>query len=145
MIELNRSITNVNDQFADRLHRARNLRGLSQAALARACGLSQSAIANYENKTRQTAKGIFRLAEALQVNPAWLAQGIGPMEVADPADPTHSSYRVADATHAGQQGLWPFKHISPATYWSLPQEDRDIVEATLTSMIQSFQEKSARP
>jgi transcriptional regulator with XRE-family HTH domain len=143
VIELNRSITNVN-HFADRLRKARNLRGMSQSALAQACGLSQGAIANYENKTRQTAKGIFQLAEALQVNPIWLAQGIGPMELTGNADATRSTYRLSDPVAAGQQGLWPFRSISPDVYWSLHVNERDIVEATLTSLIKSFQEKSTR-
>src|SRR3546814_8331452 len=60
-----RSITKVKT-FATRLLRARHARGLSQKALARATGLSQSAIASYENGTRKSAKGIFKLAEALQ-------------------------------------------------------------------------------
>ncbi|UYO94243.1 helix-turn-helix domain-containing protein [Pollutimonas sp. M17] len=134
----------MNDHFADRLRRARILRGMSQSALARACGLSQGAIANYENKTRQTAKGIFRLAEALRVNPAWLAQGIGPMETGQAEDATHSTYQLADPAQAGRQGLWPFTTISPDVYWALSHEDRSIVEATLASMIRSFQEKPAR-
>ncbi len=79
VIELNRSITNVNI-FAERLRRTRTLRGLSQAALASACGVSQSAIANYENGSRKIAKNIFLLAEILNVNPIWLSQGTGPME-----------------------------------------------------------------
>lgn len=132
------------NHFADRLRRARNLRGMSQSALAKACGLSQGAIANYENKTRQTAKGIFQLAEALQVSPAWLAQGIGPMEAADPANAAHSTYRLSDAAHAAQHGLWPFKNISPDVYWSLSRKDRNIVEDTLASLIRSFQTKSTQ-
>ncbi|MFA7475844.1 MAG: helix-turn-helix transcriptional regulator, partial [Castellaniella sp.] len=37
------------ETFAERLRHARLLRGLSQETLARACGLSQSAISSYEN------------------------------------------------------------------------------------------------
>jgi transcriptional regulator with XRE-family HTH domain len=117
---------------------------MSQSALAQACGLSQGAIANYENKTRQTAKGIFQLAEALQVSPIWLAQGIGPMESGGAVDSTHSTYRLQDPADAGQQGLWPFRSIPPDVYWSLPVKERDIVETTLTSLIRSFQEKPSR-
>src|SRR3546814_1186413 len=73
------SITFVNE-FADRLRHARQLRGLTQAALARACGLSQGAIANYEEKSRRTAKEIFKLADALRVSHVWLSRGFGLME-----------------------------------------------------------------
>ncbi|MFC3866660.1 helix-turn-helix domain-containing protein [Alcaligenes aquatilis] len=39
--------------FSERLRHARQYRGLSQADLARLCGLTQSAISNYENGTRR--------------------------------------------------------------------------------------------
>lgn len=133
------------NHFADRLRQARNLRGMSQSALAKACGLSQGAIANYENKTRQTAKGIFQLAEALRVNPAWLAQGIGPMEAVDPVEAPHSTYRLSDHAHAAQHGLWPFKNISPDVYWSLSRKERNIMEDTMASLIRSFRGESAQP
>src|SRR5690606_37191758 len=79
-----RPITNVNT-FGNRLRYARSLRRLTQAELARACGLSQGAIGNYEADSRRSAKEIFRIAEALDVSAAWLAMGTGPMEVQEPA------------------------------------------------------------
>ncbi len=137
VIELNRSITNVNI-FAERLRHTRTLRGLSQSALAGACGLSQSAIANYENGSRKTAKDIFRLAEILGVNPIWLAQGTGPMEPLAPPVQTQTSYHLAEARALQQLAPWPFPAISPDEYWSLPDEARAIVENTLASLIKSL-------
>lgn len=135
VIELNRSITFVN-LFAQRLQHIRAARGLSQAALARACGLSQSAIANYENGSRKSAKDYFKLAEALDVNPVWLAQGNGPMDALPKNQP--SSYRLREAAPAHPLAPWPFTDTSPETYWALPEEARVVVESTLSSLIKSL-------
>jgi transcriptional regulator with XRE-family HTH domain len=69
--------------FSDRLRYARRLRGITQKALARAGGLSQSAIASYESGQRQSSRAVFKLASALKVNPNWLDTGRGAMDVVD--------------------------------------------------------------
>lgn len=143
MIKERRSITNVN-HFADRLRYTRNLRGLSQSALARACGLSQSAIANYETKTRQSSKDIFAIAEALRVNALWLAQGVGDME-ADTHNTTEANtYRLTDAAAPHGGSIWPFHTVRPEEFWALSRDQRMVVEETLASLIRSFQDKPAR-
>ncbi|MDN5842368.1 MAG: helix-turn-helix transcriptional regulator [Alcaligenaceae bacterium] len=119
--------------FASRLLRARHARGLSQKALARASGLSQSAIASYENGTRKSAKGIFRLAQVLQVDPAWLSMGLGKMELTPhQADPNIQYVSDADTV------FWPFQAISPRDYQSLSLSDRQIIEAAVNAMVQSM-------
>ncbi|WP_369406168.1 helix-turn-helix domain-containing protein [Pollutimonas nitritireducens] len=142
VIGLNRSITFVN-LFADRLRYIRAERGMSQAALARACGLSQSAIANYENGSRKAAKDIFGLAEALDVSPVWLALGDGPIE----ALPKVMSpvYRVTDAAPGHILAPWPFPDTPPDVYWSLSDRERAVVQTTLSSLIRSLKEKRPRP
>ena len=112
---------------------------MSQAALARACGLSQSAIANYENGSRKSAKDIFKLAEALDVNPIWLALGSGPLE-ALPRE-TSTKHRVTDAVPAHRLARWPFSDTPPEVYWSLPDDERAVVESTLSSLIKSLRKK----
>src|SRR3546814_13056461 len=114
VISLSYSITFVNE-FADRLRHARQLRGLTQAALARACGLSQGAIANYEGKSRRTAKEIFKLADALRVSPVWLSRGFGLMEPnAPPAiAAADASVKATGQPHATASR--PFPSISPET------------------------------
>jgi transcriptional regulator with XRE-family HTH domain len=145
VIELHRSITNVN-HFADRLRHARRLRGLSQVQLAKACGLSQGAIANYESKTRQSAKGIFQLAQALQVSAAWLSMGTGPMEIPDAPMGSQATYPVLETPvrHSTRQS-WPFTNVSADEYWSLSVEERSIIENTLASLIRSLRHKPAGP
>jgi len=61
--------------FAERLKSARERRNLSQAALARAAGVSAGAIGNYEAGTRAQPRDLFELAQALGVDAEWLATG----------------------------------------------------------------------
>ncbi|HUH60274.1 MAG TPA: helix-turn-helix domain-containing protein [Candidimonas sp.] len=128
------------NQFADRLRHARQLRRLSQAALAAKCGLSQSAIANYETKNRQSAKDFFRLAHALDVSPLWLAHGTGPMEVAAHPD-SAPAYVLAESSPMQQLAPWPLPDIPPDLYWSLPENERTFIQSTMTSLIKSLRQK----
>lgn len=107
------------DTFASRLQYARRLRHLSQAALARKCGLSQSAISSYENGVRKDPSKILILAEVLEVNAYWLRAGQGPMLPV----PT-----LGEST-------WPFPSISPRLFWSLSVRDREAAERALAAFI----------
>lgn len=140
MIEYPDSITNVNS-FADRLRFARTLRNLTQAQLARASGVSQSAIANYENNTRRFPKSIFRLATALNVSAQWLLEGTGPMDHDAPAL-AGSRLGVADGTPRPTVSDWPFRDISPEIFWSLSDADRTLVENTIAGLIASLLNKN---
>ena len=132
--------------FADRLRHARTLRGLSQSKLARACGLSQGAISNYESASRKAAKDIFRLADVLKVNAAWLGTGQGPMEPAPAEPPPVYSYRISETgLPPASQGLWPFPGISSADFWALSPRERQVIEETVLSLLQSFRKKSGKP
>lgn len=128
VIAIPRPITFVNT-FGSRLRHARKLRRLTQAELARACGLSQGAIGNYESDSRRSTKNIFRIAEVLRVEPAWLAMGTGPME-------RRSALRIADASEPAQ---WPFPEIDPARIWALAPEQRQIVSSTLESLLAALE------
>lgn len=117
------------DTFAERLRKARIQRGLSQAQLARACGLSQSAISSYENGSRQSPKKLLNLAQTLDVDIYWLSRGDGtPNRQPDPGIPHHEHYLP-----------WPFASIEPEQYWSLSIRDRQTVETTLLALIQTLQ------
>lgn len=69
--------------FSDRLKHARRLRGHTQKGLARACGLSQSAIGSYESGQRQSSRSLRKIASALKVELEWLETGKAPMEKRD--------------------------------------------------------------
>jgi transcriptional regulator with XRE-family HTH domain len=139
VIGFDHSITIVS-KFADRLRHARTLRGFTQASLAKACGLSQGAIANYETKNRQTAKGIFKLADVLGVSPLWLSQGVGPMEPApmSAALPPLANPTLAETGAGLRAGAWPFPGIPPDRFWSLPEHERKLIENTVASLIDSL-------
>ncbi len=125
------------EHFSERLRYIRKQRRLSQKALADACGLSQSAIANYESKTRKQAKNVFLLADVLQVNAEWLANGSGPMLGTEPAANT-----VKQPGGAPREAAWPFARIPPHDYWLLHPEDRQVVEDTVHSLILSLRERA---
>lgn len=63
--------------LAERLTWARTQKNLSQAALAKISGVSQSTIGNLESGLRFSARRLAHIAEALEVNALWLAEGIG--------------------------------------------------------------------
>lgn len=107
---------------------------MSQAALARASGVSQSAIASYENGSRKTAKGIFDLARALHVDPTWLSLGAGPMDPATPAT------NVMDVRGSAQDA-WPFAGILAQDYWALSAPQRQVIENALRAMILTMREQ----
>jgi phage repressor protein C with HTH and peptisase S24 domain len=66
------------DTFADRVRATRLERGMSQAQLATASGISQSTIAQIESSRNKGTKNIVELARALKVNPQWLLRNEGP-------------------------------------------------------------------
>lgn len=70
-------------KIAERLKYARDLRGLTQAQLAAASGVSTGTIGNIESGLRQAKGSIPQIAEALRVNYKWLAEGEG--EITPPA------------------------------------------------------------
>ena len=64
-----------------RLRQTRMHHGLSVLALATAAGLSHTAVGNVERGTMPGLDTAEALAVALGVSPAWLAYGLGPMEL----------------------------------------------------------------
>ena len=129
VFDFSRSITNVNT-FGDRLRHVRTLRRLTQAELARACGLSQGAIGNYEANSRHSAKKVFRIAEVLNVNVAWLAMGTGPME-------PQETPQILEDRHIG---AWPFPEIDPARLWALSAQQRQVLANALAGMIAAMED-----
>ena len=117
-------ITFVNT-FGSRLRHARMLRRLTQKELADACGLSQGSIGNYESGSRRNPKDVFRIAEALNIEPAWLAMGTGPMELAP--------MLLADVPASSI--AWPFPGIDPERVWALqPGQRRKLADALLSML-----------
>lgn len=59
----------------DRIKVSRQQLGLTQAELAKSCGLAQSAIGNLESGIRKSPKHILIIAKALNVDAMWLQYG----------------------------------------------------------------------
>lgn len=121
--------------FSERLLHARQQRGLSQADLARLCGLSQSAISNYENGTRRDAREILELARALNVSALWLRKGTGKMEFMD------EGYTLSEP----QEGLpivsWPFRLFSVDEVVALANSERDLLDRTIRHLLDGMKKR----
>lgn len=65
------------EKLAERLVWARARAQLTQQELAKKSGVGQSTIASWESGARETGRKISVVADALGVNPLWLAEGRG--------------------------------------------------------------------
>ena len=73
----------VQETLADRLRRARKQKGWSQEFLAQRADTSQAVIQKIENGKSLRPRNIERIAEALDVRPAWLMFGVNEVEDLD--------------------------------------------------------------
>jgi transcriptional regulator with XRE-family HTH domain len=76
--------------LAERLTWARTKKDMSQQQLADKAGVAQSTIGSLEAGTRLSARKITSIANALDVNGRWLAEGMGAhdLKAPQPAEPT---------------------------------------------------------
>lgn len=99
------------------------MRGYTQQSLARAAGVSQSAVASYESGRCHSSRAIRRLARALQVLPDWLETGQGP--------------RDARALDMLQE---PPAMLAPPRRAALSTRDQAILERVLQTYLQACSE-----
>lgn len=137
--------------LSDRLRDARLQRGLSQKKLAKASGVSQSAIANYEGNTRKSPKKIFQLAQALKVNARWLATGEGSANDTDYPHSLDASLIISGESGTGAvvgqrraDASWPFQRLSAERIRALTDEEREVIEQTLISLVTSFESRQLK-
>lgn len=85
------------EQVGLRLKHARKLRGKSQVELAQEAKVTQASISDLERGKSKTFRGttLIAIAQSLQVNPEWLAKGIGRMEDGDMPPLPMEAERVA--------------------------------------------------
>lgn len=78
---------------------------VSQAALARACGVKPPSVSDWMSGRTQNLEGLnlIRAAEKLGVGAEWLATGVGPMHGFKDALP--SRYRIAEASQGEDESL----------------------------------------
>ena len=108
--------------LAERLIWAREQKGLTQAALAKQSGVTQSTIGNLESGLRQTARKIIDIAAALDVDPMWLANGQG---AAQPAKAGGST--APAATQAQSRGSLHLVDVSHPADGSVVKEDPFVI------------------
>jgi len=89
--------------LAERLRKARRVAGMSQQELARALGVTRSAVSNWEsvNPAHPASANMALLANALQVSFEWIATGRGEMRPprAAHAAPAPEALLVVDCPH----------------------------------------------
>ena len=142
MIEKHISITSV-DTFGSRLRQARARLHWTQKELAKASGLSQSAIGNYESGQRLSSRALLRLADALRVDPQWLADGTtshtsGYQNTALPPP------QLQDAAAHSAAAPWPFTQTPYEHYLQLTARDQLMLSRLVDDFIRHCRD-SYRP
>ncbi|WP_277977009.1 XRE family transcriptional regulator [Pantoea endophytica] len=98
--------------LSERLKKAMKLRGMSQASLAEAAGMSQPSVWKITSGRSQTSKKILEIANALNVRPDWLAKGSG--EMLNEGDPVFSNRENNDSK---DEPLIPYTDIKVVRIW----------------------------
>jgi transcriptional regulator with XRE-family HTH domain len=106
--------------FGERLKQARKAKALSQSALAKKAGISQSIISDAEKGKYLSSKASPQIADALGVSAIWLATGKGPMQLPE-ARQTAPIIRVQDRgaiprSHDDSLALSPFQGSAAGVY-----------------------------
>lgn len=94
--------------MADRIRTRRNELGLKQADLAAICGVSPTGVAKWERGATHNLKSehLFVLADALNVNPRWLALGDGPKVANTDREAYHFAIAKAVKSIDREQTAW---------------------------------------
>jgi hypothetical protein len=98
--------------FADRLWWARHRAGLGATRLARLVGCSQSLISSLERNNAEKSRLNNKFADALNVDPTWLAYGV--------EDRTPTGFDPTEARH-GREAMGSGTDMSPVNVVRLPE------------------------
>lgn len=109
--------------FGQRLRAARIRRGWTQSELAKASGLTQSAIGNYESGHRAGPNGaaLVDLATALGISPEWLQRG--------------AAAKSDDKVTVTIDHPWPFASVKFEDYQALTRTEKDILDAMVNTFV----------
>lgn len=116
------------------------MKHMTQAELARAAGISQSAIASYECRHRRSSRATFRLAAILKVDPGWLHTGEGSMIPSQPEDAVETPEHVLAEP---EMHPWPLHSVTPAQFNALQPAHKRVLEATIAGYVQACLEEYA--
>ena len=124
----------MSDTLAARLTRALKARKVSQAALARACGITPPSVSDLVRGQSLAMKAdtLLRASTHLRVNPRWLSEGIGPSGLDDDAA---AAPKVAEPPAPAYCPPAPFSAATLAALRTLPPHELQRVEAMLVGLI----------
>nr|WP_144632805.1 helix-turn-helix transcriptional regulator [Bordetella genomosp. 13] len=125
------------------MKQARQLRGFTQQALARASGLSQSAIASYENGNRRSSRSARKLASALKIEAEWLETGKGPMERPPSVYENVGREAARPSLREPQPVAWPFS-VDPRRFSALNADQLHFLDQWLEAYLDACQ-RGANP
>jgi|GEM_PF-2342530 len=114
---------------------------MTQSELARAAGVSQSAIASYESQHRHSSRATLRLAAILKVDPGWLHTGKGSM-IPTPPSETGPPAR-AQVMREPEMHMWPLHSVTPSQFDALKPPHKRLLEATVGAFVQACLEQYA--
>lgn len=103
-------------ELKDRLKQARKHAGLTQAELAERAGIKQASVSEIERGLTRTSGYMVKLAQVCGVDPIWLSEGTGAMELGidgesnvEPGPPIVSAPRkigIVGTAQLGPEGYW---------------------------------------
>lgn len=112
------------------------MKHMTQADLARAAGVSQSAIASYESRHRLFSRATFQLAAVLKVDPMWLQTGRGSMTPREGKDRSSMEIERLPLREPTLE-TWPFPTIAPSQFNALNAHHKELLERTACSFIEA--------
>lgn len=127
--------------LADRLTAAMAAKGLRPADLARAAQVKPPSVSDWLTGRTKSIKGenLLRISRALEVDPSWLAHGLGSSSMHTPltAMENHATYKTTSES-------WPFKRINPFDYFEyLDTFQRAEIEGYISGLISAAKKGDA--
>jgi transcriptional regulator with XRE-family HTH domain len=134
------------------LHRVRDCMaaaGLTQADLARACGISSASVSAWVHgpidPRHLKAVPLLRAAARLRVHPLWLLTGEGERNDRA-ATVVHVREPVAVyAASAAPAARWPFDALPPARFFALPARTQGLIEGWVLRLLEQHDSQPLAP
>lgn len=119
--------------LSDRLKTAMAAKGLRPADLARAAQVKPPSVSDWLSGKTKSIKGdnLLRVARTLDVDPTWLAHGVGAASM-----PTPMLVAENPSSYLTNSEAWPFKRINPFDYFEyLDTFQRAEIEGYISGLI----------
>lgn len=112
------------------MHEARTDAGLSQTAVCKALGISQSTLSDAERVASGSSLTV-RFAQLYGVSAQWLADGVG-------------DKRATGAAYKAEEG-WPFYRITKDQWNCLNERDRGALEDAAVAKLKELRAEQEQP